>query len=168
MSNSNSRPDVDELRTQIETIILRGSEDFFNAPEDRSAMENTVRICCEFGDFLARSEGPSPDASEANYVLGTIRSGMDDYFAMEQWGRILSGLRLQEGFTGKLPGTFAELKAEYEATFQELLACDLSAKAFGLLLSLVKMMVFFLAVYFQSYLSYSPSPGEPATKTPTN
>jgi hypothetical protein len=155
MDLEGSRPEVDELRTRIETILLRESQDFFDAPEDRSAMENTVRICCEFGDFLSRTEAGSPDASETNYVLGSIRSGMDDYFAMEQWGRILAGLKLQDGFTDELPNRFVALKTDYDATFQQLLACTASVKAFGLLLSLVRLMLLFQAVYFQYFLSYS-------------
>ncbi len=150
-----SRPDIDELRTRIETIILRESEDFFDAADDRSTLENTVRICCEVFDFLMSTAGPEPDPSETNYMVGTIRSGMDEYYTMEQWGRILSGLRLQEGFASKLPSSFAELKVAYDSTFQELLACEASIRAFGLLLSLVKLMLLFQAVYFQSFLSYS-------------
>jgi hypothetical protein len=67
----------------------------------------------------------------------------------------LGGLKLQEGFSGKLPQTFNELRSEYEAIFQQVLDCDLSAKAFGLLLSLTKLMLLFLTVYFQSLQSYS-------------
>jgi hypothetical protein len=148
--------DVDELRDEIETIILRDSGDFFEDAEPRDALEVTVRICCEFYNFL-ESEGDPPDTSEARYVAQTVRSGMDQFYAMEQYGRILSGLKLQEGFSssGKLPQTFAELKTEYDSIFQQVLGCDVSAKAFGLLLSLTKLMLLFLTVYFQSFQSYS-------------
>src|SRR3984885_1335958 len=146
--------DVDELREEIETIILRGADDFFDAPEDRSALEVTVRICCEFYDFLMSADD-SPGSSDANYMASQIRSGIEEYFTLEQYGRGLSGLKLQEGFSGKLPQTFGELKTEYEAIFQQVLDCDVSAKAFGLLLSLTKLMLLFLTVYFQSFRSYS-------------
>lgn len=146
--------DVDELREQIEAVILRGADDFFDAPEDRAALEVTVRVCCEFYDFLARASDP-PDSSDANYMASTIRSGMDEYFTMEQYGRILSGLKLQEGFSSGLPQTFAELKTEYEAIFQRVLDCEVSAEAFGLLLTLTKLMLLFLTAYFQSFESYT-------------
>ena len=148
--------DVDELREEIEGIILRGADDFFDAPEDRSALEVTVRICSEFYDFLRRA-GDTPDSSDANYMASTIRSGMEEYFTLEQYGRVLSGLKLQQGFSGagKLPQTFLELKAEYEAIFQQVLDCGVSAKAFGLLLSLTRLMLLFVTVYFQSFESYS-------------
>jgi hypothetical protein len=148
--------DVDELREEIEAIILRGADEFFDAPEDRSALEVTVRICCEFYDFLMSAEDP-PDSSDANYMASQIRSGIEEYFTLEQYGRVLSGLKLQEGFSGsaKLPQTFGELKTGYQAIFQEILDCEVSAKAFGLLLSLTKLMLLFLTVYFQSFQSYS-------------
>ena len=145
--------DVDELREQIEGIILRGAEDFFDAPEDRSALEVTVRICCEFYDFLVRANDP-PDSSDATYMASTIRSGVDEYFTLEQYGRILGGLRLQQGFSGNLPQTFAELRTEYETVFQRALDCEVSGEAFGLLLSLTKLMLLFLTVYFQSFESF--------------
>jgi hypothetical protein len=146
--------DVDELREEIEAIVLRGADDFFDAPEDRSALEVTIRICCEFYEFLMGADD-SPDSSDANYMASQIRSGMEEYFTLEQYGRVLGGLKLQEGFSGKLPQTFNELRSEYEAIFQQVLDCDLSAKAFGLLLSLTKLMLLFLTVYFQSLQSYS-------------
>ena len=146
--------DVDELRDEIEAIILRDSEDFFSEAEDRATLEVTVRVCCEFRDFLAKTEGAEPDPSEANYIVGTIRAHVDEYFTMEQWGRILRGLKLQEGFSQKLPQTFDEFKTEYEVIFQQVLDCEASTKAFGLLLSLTKLMLFFLTVYFQSFESY--------------
>jgi hypothetical protein len=86
---------------------------------------------------------------------------MDDYFSMEQCGRILSGLKLREGFSGNLPHSFVEFKAQYEAVFQRVLESKASAEAFGLLLSLTKLMLLFLTVYFQSFESYStPEPAE--------
>jgi|SRR5580692_6066020 hypothetical protein len=152
--------DVDELRDEIEAIILRNSEDFFSEAEDRATLEVTVRVCCEFRHFLAKAEGADPDPSEANYIVGTIRAHVDEYFTMEQWGRILSGLKLREGFSQKLPDTFAEFKMEYEAIFRQILDCDVSAKAFGLLLSLTRLMLLFLTVYFQSFESYSAPDAE--------
>jgi hypothetical protein len=146
--------DVDELRDHIEGVILREAEEFFDAAEDRSALEVTVRICCEFYEFLMNARG-EPDSSDANYMASTIRSGMEEYFTLEQYGRVLSGLKLQQGFCGKLPQTFGELRTEYDAIFQQVLDCEASAKAFGLLLSLTKLMLLFLAVYFQSLESYS-------------
>src|ERR1700744_4454334 len=149
-----SKRDVDELREEIEAIILREADDFFDAPEDRSALEVTVRICCEFYDFLMGADDPSYSL-DANYMASQIRSGMEEYFTLEQYGRVLRGLELRQGFGGRLPQTFTELKTEYEAIFQQVLGCDVSAKAFGLLLSLTKLTLLFLTVYFESFESYA-------------
>jgi len=51
-------------------------------------------MACEFLDFLRRTDG-TPELREAKYMVATIRSGMDDYFTMGQWGAVLSGLELQ-------------------------------------------------------------------------
>jgi hypothetical protein len=146
--------DVDELRDHIEGVILREAEEFFDAAEDRSALEVTVRICCEFYEFLMNARG-EPDSSDANYMASTVRSGMEEFFTLEQYGRVLGGLKLQQGFCGKLPQTFVQLKTEYEAIFQQVLDCEASAKAFGLLLSLTRLMLLFLTAYFQSFEGYS-------------
>jgi hypothetical protein len=147
--------DVDQLREEIEAIILRDSENLFDDPEERSALELTVRVCCEFFNFLRESNDDTPDSSEANYIVGTIRAHVDEYFSMEQCGRILSGLELQEGFLGDLPKSFGEFKAQYEKVFKRVLDSKASAEAFGLLLSLTKLMLLFLTVYFRSFQSYS-------------
>ncbi|SRR5579871_2206323 len=149
-----SRSDLDELKAQIEALILRESEDFFHAPTDLAVLQVTIRIACEFLDFLRRTDG-TPELGEAEYMAGTIRSGMDDYFTMGQWGAVLTGLELQRGFGQKVPSSLSEMKTSYDSAFQELLQCTSSAKAIGLLLSLVRMMLFFMAAYFPSFLAYS-------------
>ena len=87
---------------------------------------------------------------------------MEEYFTLEQYGRVLSGLKLQEGFSGspELPQTFADLKTEYLKIFQQVLDCDVSPKALGLLLSLTKLMLLFMTAYFQSFESYAAAESE--------
>jgi hypothetical protein len=41
-------------------------------------------------------------------MAGTIRSGLDWFFSIAQTGSSLTGLKLQNGFGPKLPGTFSE------------------------------------------------------------
>ncbi len=149
-----SRPDLDELRVQIEALILRESEDFLDEPKDLAVLQVTIRIACEVLDFLRRTHG-TPELREAEYMAGTIRSGMGEYFTMGQWGAILSGLELQKGFGRKLLSSFSEMKASYDSTFQQLIQCTSSAKGIGLLLSLVQMMLLFMTAYFPSFLAYS-------------
>ncbi|MFZ0978347.1 MAG: hypothetical protein WAN23_03000 [Candidatus Acidiferrales bacterium] len=104
--------------------------------------------------FLQQSNGVA-ELREAEYMAGTIRSGLDWFFSMAQTGRILSGLELKTGFGPKLPSTFSELKESYEAVFHQVLESSHSAKAVGLLLSLVQMMLLFMTVYFESFQSFS-------------
>ena len=153
-------PELDQLKTQITKNILRESEDFFDPPEDLEVLGNTVRIACEFFLFLKRTDG-LPDLEEAEYITGTIRSGIEDFHRMEQWGRILTGLELRRGFSDSLPTTLPELKKLYDSIFEQLIHCASSAKGVGLLLSLAQMMLLFMTAYFQTFLSFSGSDSNP-------
>jgi len=149
-------PEQDELKAQIETVILRDSEDFFDEPEDLAVLRNAIRIACEFFDFLKRTDG-TPELSEAEYMAGTIRSGIDNFYAMAQWGRILTGLELRKGFAQNMLSTLIEIKKMYDSIFQQLTLSTSSAKGVGLLLSLVQIMLLFMTAYFPSFLSFSGS-----------
>ncbi|HUN63359.1 MAG TPA: hypothetical protein VMU53_15280 [Candidatus Sulfotelmatobacter sp.] len=119
------------------TIIVRDSEGFFDDPKESEDLQITVRVACEFLIFLRQSDDV-PELGEAEYMAGSIRSGMDWFFSMAETGRILNGLKLQYGFGPKLPRTFSELKASYESVFHEVLESAHSVKALGLLLPLVQ------------------------------
>ena len=149
-----SSPELDEMQDKIKAIVLRGSEAFFDDPKEKTDLQITVRIACEFYAFLQQSND-NPNFSEADYMAGTIRSGLDWFFSIAQTGRILTGLNLRTGFGPKLPSSFPDLKASYESVFQQVFECKHSAKAIGLLLSLVQMMFLFMTVYFPSFSSFS-------------
>jgi hypothetical protein len=146
--------EIDALKAQMTAIILRDAEGCFDDRRDREAIQITVRIACEFFMFLQQSKDV-PELREAQYMAGTIRSGLDWFFFMAQEGRILTGLELKTGFGPKLPNTFSELKQSYESLFHQVLESSHSAKAVGLLLSLVQMMLLFMTVYFESFQSFS-------------
>jgi hypothetical protein len=147
-------PEIDAMKEQMTAIIARDSEGFFDDSKWSEDLQNTVRIACEFFVFLQQSNDV-PELGEAEYMAGTIRSGMDPFFSMAHTGNILTGLKLQRGFGPKLPGTFSELKASYQSVFHQVLESTHSIKAMGLLLSLVQMMFLFMTVYFPSFLSFS-------------
>lgn len=151
-------PEVEALKARMTAIILRDSEGFFDDPKEGEDLQITVRIACEFFAFLQESNDV-PELSEAEYMAGTIRSGLDWFFSMAQTGGVLTGLELQSGFGPKLPSTFSELKASYESIFHQVLESTHSIKAIGLLLSLVQMMFLFMTVYFPSFLSFSSESG---------
>ena len=147
-------PEIDAMKEQMTAIIVRDSEGFFDDPKWSEDLQITVRVACEFFVFVQQSNDVL-ELGEAKYMAGTIRSGMDWFFSMAQTGRILTGLKLQYGFGPKLPNTFSELKASYDAVFHQLLESTHSIQAIGLLLSLVQMMLLFMTVYFPSFLSFS-------------
>jgi len=150
--------ELDALKGQMTAIILRDAEGCFDDPGEREAIQITVRIACEFFMFLQRSNDV-PELREAEYMAGTIRSGLDWFFIMAREGRILTGLELKTGFGPKSPSTLSELKESYESVFHQVLESSHSAKAVGLLLSLVQMMLLFMKVYFESFLSFSSEGG---------
>lgn len=147
-------PEVDAIKGRMMAVLVKDSEGFFDDPREAESLGITVRIACEFFIFLQESSGV-PKFDEPDYIAGTIRSGMDWFYSMAQTGRILTGLRLQNGFGPKLPSTFAELKLSYGSVFQQVLESTHSTKALGLLLSLVQMMLLFMTAYFPSFLSFS-------------
>ena len=151
-------PELDAMKARMKAIILRDSEGFFDDPKENESLENTLRIACEFFLFLKQSNDV-PELGEADYVAGTIRAGLDSFFSMAQTGAILTGLKLQRGFGPRLPSTFLELKASYDAVFQQVLESTHSIKALGLLLSLVQMMFLFMTIYFPSFVSFSGETG---------
>src|SRR5260370_12559351 len=150
--------ELDAMKAQMKAIILRDSVGFFDDTKESEALQIPIRIACEFFVFLQQSRD-IPELGEAEYMAGTIRSGLDWFFSMAQTGRILTGLKVQSGFGPKLPTTFFELKASYESVFHQVLASTHSIKAIGLLLSLVRMMFLFMTVYFPSFLSFSSESG---------
>jgi hypothetical protein len=147
-------PELDAMQARMTTIISRDSEGFFDDPKEREDLQITVRIACEFFVFL-QQWNDVPELGEAEYMVGTIRSGLDWFFPMAHTGRILIGLKLQSGFGPKLPNSFAELKASYDSVFHQVFQSTHSIKALGLLLSLVQMMLLFMAVYFPSFSSFT-------------
>ena len=151
-------PEMDVLKAQMTAIILRDSEGFFDDSKESEDLQITVRIACEFFVFLEQSND-APELGEAEYMAGTIRSGLDWFFSIAETGGILRGLKLQRGFGPKLPSTFSELKASYNSVFHQVLESTHSIKAIGLLLSLVQIMFLFMTVYFPSFLSFSSESG---------
>jgi hypothetical protein len=159
-------PELIDLKQRIVDLMVRDSEGCLD-PAELESIQITVRIACEFFLFLQQSDdvlfsqqNNIPGLDWASYMAGTVRSGMDWFFSVAQTGRILSGLELQTGFgRPQLPTTFAELRVSYASVFQQMLESTHSIKALGLLLSLVKMMLLFVTVYFESFLSFSPESG---------
>src|SRR5258708_10336684 len=115
-----SSPEVEAMKARMKAIILRDSEGFFDDPKESEDLQITIRIACEFFVFLQQSNDV-PELGEAEYMAGTVRSGLDWFFSMAETGGILKGLKLQSGFGPKLPSTFPELKASSASIFHKLI-----------------------------------------------
>jgi hypothetical protein len=141
-------PEMDAIKAQITAVVQRHSEGFFDDPKESEDLQITVRIACEFYDFLKQS-ADEPELNEVEYIAGTIRSGLDWFFSMAQTGRV-AGLKLRSGFGSQLPRSLSELRTSYESAFHQALESTDSTKALGLLLSLVQMMLLFMTAYYPS------------------
>src|SRR5260370_7566123 len=97
--------EVEAMKARMKGIILRDSEGFFDDPKESEDLQITIRIACEFFVFLQQSNDV-PELGEAEYMAGTVRSGLDWFFSMAETGGILKGLNLQIGFAPKFPTTF--------------------------------------------------------------
>src|SRR5437016_12830750 len=139
-------PEMDAMQARMKAIILRDSEGFFDDPKESEDLQITIRIACEFFVFLRQSKDV-PELDEAEYMAGTIRSGLDWFFSMAHTGGMLTGLKVQSGFGAKLPSSFPGLKASYDSVFHQVLESTHSIQAIGAWLSLVLMLLGCIAVY---------------------
>jgi hypothetical protein len=70
-----------ETVDRIEQLIVDGSEGFFDEPDIRADLRVTIRIAKEFYDFLVKF-GDQAQTKEVAYMMGTIRSGIDEFFGL--------------------------------------------------------------------------------------
>ncbi|MGA2851804.1 MAG: hypothetical protein ABSE46_22605, partial [Terracidiphilus sp.] len=63
---------------QIEDTIVTGSDLHEMYRED---LHLTIRIAKDFYDFLVKY-GESPDVDQIDYMAGTIRSGVDEFYSL--------------------------------------------------------------------------------------
>ena len=64
--------EIDALKAKMTAIIVRDAEGCFDDPEEREAIQITVRIACEFFMFLQRSND-TPELGEAEYMAQWLR-----------------------------------------------------------------------------------------------
>ncbi len=78
------------MKEQMTAIIVRDSEGFFDDPKESEDLQITVRAACEFFVFL-RQSNDVPELGDAEYMAGTIRSGLDWFFSMASENRSTGG-----------------------------------------------------------------------------
>jgi hypothetical protein len=77
--------EMDAMQARMTAIIVWDSEGVFDDPKESEYLQITVRIACEFFVFSQQSNGV-PEFGEADYMAGTIRSGLDWFLSMAQQG----------------------------------------------------------------------------------
>ncbi|MGA7380281.1 MAG: hypothetical protein WBX03_05475 [Terriglobales bacterium] len=113
----------------------------------------TIRIACEFHQFLLNF-GETPPLNEVNYVMDTIRSGMDEFFLLAQVCRVLTDEFARWNFDRQVISNFSELRTASLRRFEELTRTDASAgEQLASLLAFVHLELVFLAQNFPSVMA---------------
>ena len=144
---------------RVENLIVANTEGYFDGPENRESLHITIRIGSDFYQFLLRFDD-QPPGDEVDYMMGTIRSGFDWFFALAFHCGAVTGSRnwkFLTDFKGKFPALRAEFMTRFECLASE---PELSAeRALEALLGLTQLEFMFLAQHFPSALWSSPSSG---------
>jgi hypothetical protein len=133
---------------RVENLIVENSEGYFDDPKSRENLQITICIASDFYQFLLRFDD-QPPRREVDYMMGTIRSGFDWFFALAfDCGPVTGNENWK--FLTDFKGEFPALRAEFMTRF-ECLASDpeLSVqKALEALLGLTQLEFMFLAQHF--------------------
>ncbi|HZR30960.1 MAG TPA: hypothetical protein VFA76_03785 [Terriglobales bacterium] len=105
--------------SRIEELILGGSEGFFDEPNTREDLHVTVRIARDVYDFLKRY-GENPSAKEIDYITGTIRSGVDELFALAYQCVTINTGRDSWSFDSHVHWDFPALRERFLRDFEHL------------------------------------------------
>jgi hypothetical protein len=159
---------MDQVK-HIEDQIVAGSEDFFDEPNIREDLHVTVRIAGDFYNFLVKS-GENPPAREVTYVTDTIRSGMDEFFALAYICKVINTPRDTWAFEPHTRWDFPALRERFLRGFERLAESpDTEApQRLASLLALVHLELVFLAQHFPSAIfgnvANSPQPADGTSK----
>ena len=135
----------------IEDLIVSGSEGFFDEPGDREDLHVTIRIARDFCDFLLNA-GEQPPPGEIEYVIGTIRSGMDHFFALAHACAVINTPRSSWNVDSRAGWDFALLRKDFIRGFERLgdSAPASAVERLAGLLALTRLELLFVAHHFPS------------------
>ncbi len=145
---------------RIERLIVAGSEGFFAEPDIREDLHVTIRIARDFYDFLVKS-GDQPPAKEIDYVMGTIRSGMDEVFALAYLCGTISGSETWS-FDRHVHWDFPALRQSFLRGFEHLAGSSDVSAGLASLLELTHLELVFLAQHFPSAILGAAGMSQPA------
>lgn len=107
------------LVDQIENLFLSGSEDCLSRGTDKKNFHVTLRIAVDFHEFLVAADAQKPEPDETEYIIDTIRSGIDFFFDLKNHYRVWSD-QISDKNQWIFYADFALLKSEYIQLFQRI------------------------------------------------
>jgi hypothetical protein len=143
---------------RIESAIVAGAEDLFedaNIRVDlrsttREDLHTTIRIAKDFYDFLV-THGESPNGEQIDYMAGTIRSGIDEFYLLAYSCRSVIGNGGTKSFDPHEHWDFPALRERFMRGFDHLADPDVSAAdRLASLFALTHFELVFLARHFPS------------------
>jgi hypothetical protein len=132
----------------IEELIVRDSDGFFDDQEIREDLHITIRVATEFYEFLKRYS-ESPASEESDYVANTIRSGMDELYSLAFLCRTINISKTSWKVDRRIPKELSHLKRNFMAVFETLSEERLKPpQRLFRLIELGRLELLFLVLYF--------------------
>jgi hypothetical protein len=144
--SSNEELTMDKVQ-QIEDAIVAASD---LHGTNRDDLHVTIRIAKDFYDFLVKY-GDSPDGDQIDYMAGTIRSGMDEFYLLAYGCRSI--VRGSEGgsFDPHVHSDFPALRERFMREFEHFTDPNMCvADGLATLFLLTHLELVFLARHFPS------------------
>jgi hypothetical protein len=134
---------------RIEDLIVTNSDGFFDEPGIRADLHVTIRIAGDFYDFLVKF-GENPPAEAIDFVIGTIRSGIDEFFSLAYICRLVDTARDTWTFDRHSQWDFPALRERFLRSLEHLAESRDASAAHSLasLFALVHLELVFLAQHF--------------------
>lgn len=138
-----------DLANRIEDRIMAGSQDFFDEAPIRKDLHVTIRIAEDFYNFLVKA-GEKPSPEEVTHVSDTIRSGIDEFFALAYICKVINTERGTWAFDRHVRWDFPALRERFLRGFEELAESPdaNAAQSLASLLALTHLELVFLAQNF--------------------
>lgn len=136
---------------EIEDQIVRASDGFFEDEDIREHLHVTIAIAVDFYNFLVR-RGEHPSAEDIDEIMTDIRSGIDHFFLLAHFCKILNIESGPRSLERCLHWDFSSLRETFLAGFARFAAArDLgAAEALPSLFALAHLELVFLAQHFPS------------------
>jgi hypothetical protein len=107
------------LVDQIEKLFLGDPGDCFSRDDDKKNFHVMLRVAVDFHEYLVAADVQKSDADEIDYMVDTIRSGMDFFFAFKNYYYVWAD-QISDENRWRFYADFALLKSEYIQLFQRI------------------------------------------------